>query len=115
LILKETQKYWAKNDNMRLADVHDDYYAAPTDPFKVEHVTQKHKNDITPHVHTISHWKPKFDATVEHINVDANKGNHRTLKWSELEKMYRCEGDDRLIDKILKQAEAYEKMIEDSE
>jgi hypothetical protein len=30
------------------------------------------------------------------------KGNNRTLKWSEHEKMFRCEGDDRLIDKIIK-------------
>jgi hypothetical protein len=29
--------------------------------------------------------------------------------------MFRCEGDDRLIDKIIKQAEQNEKMIADSE
>ena len=43
------------------------------------------------------------------------KGNHRTLKWSELEKMFRCEGEDRLIDKIIKTAETYEKLKEESE
>jgi hypothetical protein len=47
----------------------------------------------------VTHWKPKFDGTVEDLNLEP-KGNQRTLKWSELEKMFRCEGEDRLIDKI---------------
>lgn len=62
---------------------------------------QKYKFDITPHVQNITHWKPKNDGTVDDLNLET-KGNHRTLKWSELEKMFRCEGDDRLIDKIFK-------------
>jgi hypothetical protein len=77
-------------------------------------VPQKFKFDITPHVHTVTHWKPKFDGTVEDLNLEP-KGNQRTLKWSELEKMFRCEGEDRLIDKIIKTAEHYEKLKEESE
>lgn len=70
--------------------------------------------EITPHVQSITHWKPKYDGTVEDLSLEP-KGNHRTLKWSELEKMYRCEGEDRLIDKIIKQAESHEKSIADAE
>jgi hypothetical protein len=32
-----------------------------------------------------------------------------------MEKMFRCEGEDRLIDKIIKNAEVKEKLIADSE
>lgn len=101
LVMKETQKYWAKDDLMRLADVSADDNAAPIDPFKVEHSPQKYKFDIAPHVHKITHWKPKFDGTVQELNLEP-RGNKRALKWSELEKTFRCEGDDRVIDKIIK-------------
>jgi len=99
---------------MKIADTSNDYRDAPLDHFKVEHVPQKFKFDITPHVHTVTHWKPKFDGTVEDLNLEP-KGNLKTLKWSELEKMFRCEGEDRLIDKIIKTAEQYEKLKEESE
>lgn len=99
---------------MKLADVSVDDNAAPSDPFKVEHSPQKYKFDIAPHVHKITHWKPKYDGTVQELNLEP-KGNKRALKWSELEKTFRCEGDDRVIDKIIKQATAYENVIADSE
>ena len=101
-VLKEMHKYWAKNDKMKLADVDSSHSAAPIDSFKVEHVPQKYKFDITPHVHAISHWKPKEDGTLDDINLDPKGGQTKKLKWSEMEKMFRCEGDDRLIDKIIK-------------
>jgi hypothetical protein len=88
---------------MKLADVSNEATAAPQDPFKVEHSPQKYKFDIAPHVHKITHWKPKFDDTVEDVNLEL-KGNHRTLKWSELEKLFRCDKDERVLDKIVKQA-----------
>jgi hypothetical protein len=66
--MKETQKYWAKNDQMRLADVSADYKAAPLDHFKVEHVPQKYKFNITPNVQSITHWKPKEDEYVHEAN-----------------------------------------------
>ncbi len=102
LIIKESQKYWTKGDKMKLADVNSQLEAHPVDPFKVEHVPQKYKFDITPHVQSITHWKPKEDGTIEDNMSLEPKGNNRTLKWSEHEKMFRCEGDDRLIDKIIK-------------
>lgn len=65
-------------------------------------------------MHTITHWKPAEDGTVEDLSLEP-KGNLKKLKWSEMEKMFRCEGDDRLIDKIIKNSEAYEQAIVDSE
>ena len=97
---------------MRLADVNGELQSAPTDPFKAEHITQKYKFDITNHVQNTTHWKPKEDGTVEDLE---HKGGLRKLKWSEMEKMFRCEGEDRLIDKIIKNAEVKEKLIADSE
>ena len=99
---------------MKLADVSNDPTAAPIDPFKVEHTPQKYKFDIAPHVHKITHWKPKFDDTVEDVNIEL-KGNHRTLKWSELEKLFRCDKDERVLDKIVKQAMQYELGVANSE
>lgn len=99
---------------MKIADTSNDYHVAPQDPFKAEHVPQKYKFDITPHVQSVTHWKPKLDGTVEDLNLEP-KGNLRTLKWSEMEKMFRCEGEDRLIDKIIKNAETIEKQKEESE
>ena len=112
IIMKETQKYWAKNDQMRLADVSADYKAAPLDHFKVEHVPQKYKFNITPNVQSITHWKPKEDEYVHEANQD--KVHRKQIRWSDQEKMFRCEGDDRLIDKIFKHAEEYERAIQDS-
>lgn len=110
--LRQNRQYWAKNDEMKIADTNADINAAPIDPFKVEHHTQHFKNDIAPHVHKITHWPDKGDGYAE--TTPEPKGHLRQLKWSEMEKLYRCEGEDRLIDKIIKNAEAYENAIEDS-
>lgn len=83
IIMKDTQKYWAKNDQMRLADVSDDYRAAPLDHFKVEHVPQKFKYNITPNVQSITHWKPKE----ENEGQQASKDHHqKQIRWSDQEK-----------------------------
>jgi hypothetical protein len=34
--------------------------------------------------------------------------------WSELEKLFRCEGEERLLDKIVRNAENYQAAIEES-
>jgi hypothetical protein len=101
--LKQSHKYWAKTDEMRLADVSPDLNAAPIDPFKVEHIPQKYKFDIAPHVHKITHWKPKEDEFVEDKDKEA-QGHLKKHNWSELEKMFRCEGEERLLDKVVRNA-----------
>ena len=37
------------------------------------------------------------------------------MKWTEQERFYRCRGDDRLFDKVIKTAVNYEKGIEEAE
>lgn len=43
------------------------------------------------------------------------QGYKRLTKWSEQERIYRCRGDDRLFDKIIMNAEKYEKSLEEAE
>lgn len=50
LILKDNQRFWAKADEMRLADTDAGVESAPADPFKTEHIPLKYKFDITPNV-----------------------------------------------------------------
>ena len=97
---------------MRLADFNADNHAAPVDPFKVDHTPQKFKYDVAPNVHKINHWKKEETEFIEEERphkVDMKQNN-----WSELEKMFRCEGGDRLINKIIKAAEYRECAIEES-
>ena len=111
--MKQSVKYWAQDDKMKLADVSDDLQAAPIDPFKVEHIPQKFKFGIAPHVHQITHWKAKEDEFVEDTEKE-QKGHLKQHNWSELEKMFRCEGTERLLDKIVRNAENYQAAIEES-
>lgn len=79
----------------------------------MDHIPQKHKFDIAPHVHKITHWKAKEDEFVEE-NDKEQKGHLKQYNWSELEKMFRCEGQERLLDKVVRGAEYYEAAIEES-
>jgi hypothetical protein len=97
---------------MRLADFSSDFHAAPIDPFKVEHSPKKYKFDVAPHVHKITHWKREDNEFIE--EQDPSKAHKKVHTWSELEKMFRCEGGDRLINKIIKQSENRECAIEES-
>ena len=97
---------------MRLADFNSDFHAAPIDPFKVEHTPQKYKFDVAPHVHKITHWKKEENEYVD--EEDTQKPHKKVHTWSELEKMFRCEGGERLINKIIKAAEYRECAIEES-
>lgn len=111
--IKQTHKYWAKPDTMRLADFNAEFNAAPVDPFKVDHTPQKYKFDVAPHVHKITHWKQDQTEFIE--EEDDKKVHKKVHTWSELEKMFRCEGSERLINKIIKAAEYRECAIEESQ
>jgi hypothetical protein len=97
---------------MRLADFNSDNKAAPLDPFKVDHTPQKYKFDVAPHVHKITHWKKEESEFIEDEN--SHTGQKKVHTWSELEKMFRCEGGERLVNKIIKAAEYRECAIEES-
>ena len=50
LELKETQKYWAKNDELRLADVKSEL--GPIDPFKSTYTKKQLKDEVADKVQT---------------------------------------------------------------
>ena len=54
LEMKETKKFWAKNDEMKLADVKE--HVGPQDPFRQTYVKKVIKDDVPPKISTISHW-----------------------------------------------------------
>ena len=97
-----------------MADFNADFQAAPIDPFKFEHTPQKYKFDVAPHVHKITHWKREDTEFIDEEH-DASKAHKKVHTWSELEKMFRCEGGERLINKIIKAAEYRECAIEESQ
>ena len=43
--MRETNKFWAKNDEMKLSDVKSDF--GPVDPFKNTYTKKMLKNEIT--------------------------------------------------------------------
>jgi hypothetical protein len=53
--MKENAKFWAKNDDIRLADVQHSH--APIDPFKTQFEAKKVKDDVASKIHTINHWR----------------------------------------------------------
>ena len=58
--LKENQKIWAKNDDLKLADINS--AGAPLDPFKTSHIQQPKKDEVAPKIHTVTHWTPNDDS-----------------------------------------------------
>ena len=101
--MKENSKYWAKNDDIRLADVQ--HSNAPADPFKTQYEPKKQKNEVVSKIHTINHWHRENDDKV--LEPQFVKGFVKAVKWTEQEKFIRCQGEDRLFDKVVKNAENY--------
>lgn len=60
--MKENSKFWAKNDDIRLADVQQTN--APVDPFKTQFAPKQQKNEVASKVHTINHWQKDQDEQV---------------------------------------------------
>lgn len=55
--LQQNNKYWAKDDEIRLADASAE--GAPVDQFKREHVPQPPKNTIAVKINHVLHCKPE--------------------------------------------------------
>lgn len=94
---------------MKLADVKSDI--GPIDPFKCTYTKKFVKDDVTAKVQTQNHWR----SNTEVRQSEFQKGFTKALKWSEKDALYRCRDNDRLFDKIVKNAETYEKNIEEVE
>jgi hypothetical protein len=99
-------KFWAKNDEMKLADASDS--PAAVDPFKTVHQPKKSKFNIANKVNLENHW-PNSDKVGD---PDLINGWKPSLKWSEMESNYKCQGADRsfrTFDKIIDHSQTYEK------
>lgn len=88
-LLKQQTKYWANNDEMKLADTTGEI--APVDPFKTVHQPQKSKFFVPDKINHTSHWKP----TGKCGDPELKNGWMPLLKWSAKEKNYKCQGPDR--------------------
>jgi hypothetical protein len=105
-LLKQEVKYWAKNDEMKLADTTG--MEAAVDPFKTVHCPKKSKFNIANKVTMENHW-PNSDKIGE---PDLIKGWKPHIKWSEMESNYKCQGQDRdfrTFDKIIDHSITYQK------
>mmetsp|Transcript_35808 Transcript_35808/g.26598 ORF Transcript_35808/g.26598 Transcript_35808/m.26598 type:complete len:188 (+) Transcript_35808:1074-1637(+) len=110
LEMKENNKWWAKNDDMKLADVKEEQ--APQDAFKSVYVEKRRNDQVHDKVQTMNHWRSGDGEAKE---VEFQRGFNKVTKWSEQEKFQRCSGDERLFDKLVRQAKAYETGIEQVE
>lgn len=87
---------------------------APVDPFKTVHAPKKSKFNIASKVTLENHWK----NTDKIGDPELQKGWKPNLKWSEKEKDYRCQGQDRpfrTFDKIIAHAQYNDKKDEERE
>ena len=89
--MKQTNKYWAKDDEVLLADIKEGQ--APSDPFKTTYVKkQNKKNDSTEKALTKNYLKNGNAAKKGHL--------HQTnWRWTEVENRY-TSVKGRLFDKM---------------
>lgn len=98
--MNQERKWWAKNDIMKIADT-DAEHTPNIDVFKQVHIPKNLKNQVVEKIQNITHWKPT-EADVAGPQYEPLK---KTKKgWTQSESQKRCEGQDRLFDKIVKQA-----------
>ncbi len=67
VLLRQTQKYWAKPDELRLADVQ--AAPAPSDPFKKTHIPKERKNEIAEKVQGINHFKDEAKDVAQNFST----------------------------------------------
>ena len=68
------------------------------------------KDEVASKIHLINHWKDLEKE--EFLEPQFTKGYTKAVKWTEQERHLRCNGEDRLFDKILMTANNYEKSLE---
>jgi hypothetical protein len=92
--LKENNKFWAKNDEIKFQDVRADYITS--DVFKVHEEKRAFKDVVADKVTTMNHWK----AVEEPKSVEFGKGYKKKLQWTEQERIFKTKKDERLFDKL---------------
>jgi len=99
--MQQEQKWWAKKDQLKMADT-DAEHTPQLDVFKQVHVPKQVKDQVVENVTASSPWKPsEADAAGPQLNA----ARKETKSWAQAEAEKRCNGDDRLFDRIVKQAQ----------
>ena len=101
-VLKQNQKFWAKNDLILLGDKTND--GAPKDALKTSMYQKQAVKEAMPKVTSLVHCADE-DLKTE---PSAKFGYKNQVLWSTLENEKRVFGTDRIFDKIIQQGEAYE-------
>lgn len=98
LHMSQQQKWWAKNDELKMAD--STSFAGPVDTFKQTHVPKQKKNQVQPKVSETCHWS-KTEASL--LSQDPTKREALKVRWSEKESMIRCNAaSERLFEKLVR-------------
>ena len=101
-VLKQSQKFWAKNDLILLGDKTNE--GAPKDQLKTSMYKKQPAKEAVPKVTSLVHCADE-DLKTE---PSAKFGYKNKVLWSTLENEKRVFGTDRIFDKIIQQGEAYE-------
>lgn len=91
--LKQDKKYWAKADQMLLADHLEEY--GPVDPFKQTHIAVHKKTQIVEKINQITHLAPTEDV---HDEANQTRKTHN-YKWSTIENQF-TRKKNRLFDEL---------------
>ena len=94
-LLKQNQKFWAKNDLTLIADHTKD--SAPKDPLKTSMYRKMAELEGPPKITTVVHCPDEVLLK----DPDVKLGHKHKLVWSTVEHNNRCFGDDRVFDKII--------------
>lgn len=87
-------------DELKLNDV--EPHTFQPDPFKTTYNKKFIKDDIAMKVTTVDHWKASTTEKVK--KTEFRMGYTKNQRWSEKDKQYRCDGNERLFDKIIRNA-----------
>ena len=94
--MKQSQKFWAKNDLNLLADV--SYDVPPQDIFKQTHVPKQGIKEVPTKPNMLTHCSD--EALMKEAEIAS--GYRNKVSWSTQTTQHKCIGDDRVFDKIVK-------------
>lgn len=100
LLLKQTHKYWANNDEMLLGDVNE--FGGPEDPFKINRVQKPGTREVTDKVTNQNHFDNNNLTGVIAPQLDRKM----KITWSECMSQFATK--DRLFANVIEQAKCYE-------
>jgi len=100
ILLKQTNKYWANNDQMLLGDVKEE--GGPADVFKINRVMKPGTREVTDKVTQMNHFDNKNLTGIVAPQLDRKM----QVTWSE--SMSQFAHKERLFAQVIEKAKAYE-------